>query len=1013
MNKHTVGFKKKLIATAVASYALVGLSGTALAQSGDMVEEIVVTGIKGSLQRSMDIKRQSQGVVDAISAEDIGKFPDTNLAESLQRITGVSIDRRNGEGSKVTVRGLGPDFNLVMLNGRQMPGATIEDTTASGSRSFDFANIASEGVKAIEVYKTARADISSGGMGATINIVTPKPLTDASTASVGIKGVWDESSPDAELTPEISGIYSESFADGKFGIAITGSYQERQGGAASANIGTGWRSFAGTVQQDWGGEETVDWEWGGIGFNDGGNHQNRPADNDVYSTPQQMGYAFSEFERKRTNGQLTLQFAPTETVTATLDYTYSQNEIKETYSDVGAWFNFGGQSTIFTNKSSPSVQTPLLYSEDMAAGDLPMGVGEASRLYENDSIGFNIEWMPTDSLKLSLDVHSSTAEARPDNEYGNSVGIAVSGFVRERSTIDVRGDMPILVLDILDGAGGSALRTEDLQVSGSFFRNSQMKHDIDQVQFDGEWEFNDNLNIKFGVARTESEYSSAFSNVQRETWGGLGNPGDVPAEFFTRETILDRFSGSRGNITAEEMALLGGTNTQPLNERFVFNFKDIRDFAAANYDDGEGLASCADGSTWYCAMAPDTFNEILEESTSAYIQANFESVIADMPYAVNAGVRYESTEVETPATAQSYGPIRWLSGNELTLPRVGEPVTITDSGEYDFFLPSIDFRIEVVDDVVLRASYGQSIARPGWLQLRGGTAYDQLVRPQGGTANRGTPGLEPYKSDNYDVSVEWYYDDANYVSVGYFEKRVENFIGSRVVREDGPLANTPHPNGGARAQAAIASGIAPNDYPAIRQYIYDNFADPETAYLDGNGDIVIVGIPGEDPNAIFEINEVANSDQKVKIDGIEFAVQHTFWDTGFGVIANYTMVNESTEFNDLLLRDPQFAITGVSDTANLVAFYEKNGFQARIAYNWRDSFLASGASGTGNNPIYVDEYSQVDLNVSYDINDNLTVFAEALNITEEAGRNYGRSYEQVLGYFEGYARYNIGARYRF
>src|SRR5690554_4792286 len=146
MNKNTIGFKKNLIATAVASYALVGLSGTAFAQSGDMVEEIVVTGIKGSLQRSMDIKRQSQGVVDAISAEDIGKFPDTNLAESLQRITGVSIDRSMGEGSRVTVRGVGPDFNLVLLNGRQMPASSIEATNASNSRAFDFANLASESV---------------------------------------------------------------------------------------------------------------------------------------------------------------------------------------------------------------------------------------------------------------------------------------------------------------------------------------------------------------------------------------------------------------------------------------------------------------------------------------------------------------------------------------------------------------------------------------------------------------------------------------------------------------------------------------------------------------------------------------------------------------------------------------------------------------------------------------------------------------------------------------------------
>lgn len=1007
-------FKRKLIASVVASSALAGLAGGVHAQDTDqpMLEEIVVTGIRASLTRAMDIKRDSRGIVDAISAEDIGKFPDTNLAESLQRITGVSIDRRNGEGSKVTVRGLGPDFNLVTLNGRQMPGATLEDTVASGSRSFDFANLASESVTAVEVYKTSRADVPPGGMGATINIITPRPLELDSRASIGVKGVYDESSTNPELTPEISGIYTDTFADGKFGVAVTASYQERQGGSAAAQIGTGWRSFPGTVVQDWSGEAGVTNEWGGVDFNNG-NHRNQPAPEDVYSTPQQMGYAFTEFERKRTNGQLTLQFAPNDELTTTLDYTYSENDISSTYNDVGGWFNFGGQSTIFTDNETPAVQTPLLYSEDMSGGDLPMGVGQQAALYENNSIGFNAEWNPIDPLTLTFDVHSSSAEAQPGNEYGNSVGIAVSAYVRDQSTVNVKGEMPVLILDIVNGAGGNQLRPEDLQVSGSFFRNSQMKHEIDQFQLDGEWEFNDDLRLQFGIARTESDYRSAFSNVQRETWGGLGAPGDLPAEYFSRAGILDRFDGDYGQTTQEEMDFLGGSNTDPLNERFIFDFEDIRSYAAENLDDGAGPADCGNGATWYCAQAPDQFNEIHEDSDSAYAQFSWDAEVADMPLGVNAGVRYESTDVSTPATAQSYGPIEWVSANEFNMPPVGDAEPTIDSGEYDFLLPSLDLSLEVMPDVILRASYGQSIARPNWLQLRGGTTYNQGVRINGGTGSRGAPGLDPYKSDNIDLSAEWYYGAASYMSVGYFQKEVENFIGSRVVREESPLPNTPHPAMGERAQAAIDSGISPNAVEEIRQYIFDNYPDPETAYLDASGNIVIVGIPGEDPNSPFDITETANSDQSVDIDGWELAVQHNFWETGFGVIANYTMVDASTGFDNMLLRDPQFAITGVSDTANLIAFYEKDGLQARIAYNWRDSFLASTASGTGNNPIYVDEYSQVDMNVSYDLTDNLSIFLEGLNLTEESGRNYGRAYEQVLGYYQGYARYNIGARYTF
>src|SRR6188472_2494347 len=145
-------------------------------QEPENLDEVVVTGIRSSLESSMRLKRDAQGVVDGIVAEDIGKFPDTNLAESLQRITGVSIDRSIGEGSKVTVRGVGPDFNLVLLNGRPMPGSSLQDTGASNSRSFDFANLASEAVAAVEVYKTSRSETPTGGIGAAINIKTTRPL---------------------------------------------------------------------------------------------------------------------------------------------------------------------------------------------------------------------------------------------------------------------------------------------------------------------------------------------------------------------------------------------------------------------------------------------------------------------------------------------------------------------------------------------------------------------------------------------------------------------------------------------------------------------------------------------------------------------------------------------------------------------------------------------------------------------------------------------------------------------
>ena len=218
-------------------------------------DEIVVTGVRASLERSIAIKRDSFGVVDAISAEDIGKFANTNLAESLQRITGVSIDRRNGEGSTVTVRGFGAQYNLVTLNGRQLATSNIVavggdqggDGAGGFGRSFDFSNLASEGVKTLEVYKTGRAAIPSGGIGAAVNVVSRRPLDSKDTGllgSLGVKGSYDNSSSDcfdcgARVTPEVSGTASWSDPTSASACRCSGATRSATSASLASRLTTG------------------------------------------------------------------------------------------------------------------------------------------------------------------------------------------------------------------------------------------------------------------------------------------------------------------------------------------------------------------------------------------------------------------------------------------------------------------------------------------------------------------------------------------------------------------------------------------------------------------------------------------------------------------------------------------------------------------------------------------------------------------------------------------------------
>src|SRR5690606_11393976 len=227
-----------------------------------------------------------------------------NLAESLQRITGVSIDRSNNEGSKITVRGFGPEFNLVTLNGRQMP-------TTGGGRSFDFGNIATEGVSGVQVHKTARADVPSGGIGATVNISTARPLANPGLkASVGVKAVHDTSNEVGDdLTPEVSAIFSNTFADDTFGILVSGSVQERNNRAEGMAVDNWIPNVDLSISPD-------------LQLTD----NNQRADGNTWY-PQNAGYEMLDNDRKRTNGQVVLQFAPSDAFKATLDYTYSKTEL--------------------------------------------------------------------------------------------------------------------------------------------------------------------------------------------------------------------------------------------------------------------------------------------------------------------------------------------------------------------------------------------------------------------------------------------------------------------------------------------------------------------------------------------------------------------------------------------------------------------------------------------------------------------------------------------------------------
>ena len=982
-------FKKKILSSSVA-LALVGSVVPAYAQDGALIEEVIVEGgIRGSLKRSMDVKRDSAGVVDAISAEDMGKFPDANLAESLQRITGVSISRQRGEGSQVTVRGFGPEYNLVTLNGRQMP------THSNTSRSFDFGDLASEGIAGVQVYKTGRADVPTGGIGSSINISTTRPLdAPGQIASFTAKMVNDTSTREGdEITPEFSAIYSNTFADDTIGIAITAVSQERNNGVNAVET-TGWFTRAG----DHSGA-------GGIPNDENQVNRSNSAD-EFYSIPQQIAYAINEYESKRTNGQLVLQWAPTETVTASVDFIHSELQLGHTMSDLSAWFSNSAAVSQSSLWNDGPQRSPLMYAETHNYADYAMGVHKDGSVNENNSVGLNLEWQATDSLILELDYHDSSAESGADSPYGTSSLVTMASFNKVGSAVYYGKEMPVLELNLNSGADGAErpLYKDDMVVTGSVFGNQAAEMNIEQTKFSGVYEISDSSSIDFGLQLTKMDNRYVSSNVQLDNWGGFTQPGELSA-------VIER-SSMQGQFEQ-----LGGSNDpRQQTEYFTTSLEEIIAVAEASCTArGAEYAQVGDCGTGYCASTDWTVDKrTTEETKAAYIQFNHSSYINDLPMNLQFGVRYEETDITSAALAPTYDAVYWLGGNEFTMLEAtdaeGNAIQAFDdySGEYSIVLPSIDFDVEIIENLVLRASYSTTVTRPSFTDIQGGITVDGTsFKNTGGFAGGGNPGLVPIESDNIDLSVEWYYGDASYVSVGYFEKDVANFIGSST-REGVTLFNLNWPLGGDLYNQAVAdSGIDPLKYTEVGAYIFANY--PDHPAIDGDR---IYGVDG-DPLVTFEIDSPANQ-ENAKVDGLELNLQHNFGDTGFGMIANATFVNADVAYDNMKINS-QFVLNGLSDSANLVAFYDKDGLQARLAYNWRDAFLAGVGQGAGtySNPTNVEAYGQLDISASYDYSDNLTIFFAGLNVLEETYNVFGRDELQVLQAGQTGARYDVGIRYTF
>jgi TonB-dependent receptor len=1082
--------KKRSVFTSKALFTIVGgavLVNPALAQdqqadqSGEVLEEVVVTGLRGSLKASMETKRDAIGVVDAINAEDIGKFPDTNLSEALQRITGVSIDRRNGEGATVTARGFGPDFNMVTLNGRQMPAADAfanAAPTAGGvagnTRSFNFANLAAESISAVEVYKTGRADVATGGIGASINVRTARPFdNDGLVLNLGAKALNDSTNRVGDdFTPELSGIFSYTTEGKRFGVGLAMSYQKRDSGSTGSTVND-WHIHPWNTDLDANRSITPL----NVNNNDtpydpdddfvDANVNHAPAQGQLYGIPNDIRYVFSDVERERINAQATLQFAPIEGLTLTADYTLAINEIKEDRGEQTIWLQRNGFDFIEFD-TNEAVATPVMLHE-LTGASKDYGYEQQHREQQNDlrSIGLNASWDVSERLNLNFDFHDSEARSLPDDGVtgGGETAFSLAGRVPStclesyppnpddpdpEATIPCRNPsnfwtqtfqfsngIPIASRTLypsrfaaLDGGPGitnygfdaSSLGSQVLRIA----YNDQTT-EIKQSRIDGKFQMTDTSTFGFGVETRamESRQRSSGGYLALGDWG-VGDSGTVPdmVALLTPFSLTGAFDDFNP-VGAPTGGWKGNANV--LGQWGI-------DHGYRNWTED----SSTDGELRY-NPGYNTDSTVAEDTLSAYAQVAFKLELGARPSNLVLGVRYEETDVRSANNLLVPTALLWQDDNDFQVvrPNVGNETLITGDGRYHNLLPNLDFDIALTDALKARFSYSRTIARPNYFNLSagqipatpGGSTLVGGFTPPGGQNN---PGLLPLESDNFDVSVEYYFSDKGYVSLGAFQKNVENFIGNSV--ENINLYGIRNQTGGPRAQqardflddngfsiddSALFTAIAMLENPGTFTDDNGTWTGGLDNYDGSNAQHVAFAtrydiLPNaEDPLYTFAVSTPVNN-KEAKIHGFEFGGQYFFGDSGFGLLANYTVVRGDIGYD--VTSDPnenQFALLGLSDSANAVLMFEKFGLSARLAYNWRDEFLQNLNVGQWRNPIFVEAFDQIDLNIGYDINDQFAVSFEAVNLTGEDVRWHGRSAKQMWRLEDLGARYAVGARYKF
>lgn len=879
--------------------ALALSSGAALAQDatvGDGAPEeenaIIVTGIRASLADAVATKRNADAIVDAISAEDIGKFPDRNVAESLQRVPGVVTNREFGEGERVALRGLNSNLTRTLVNGHAVATADwfVLDQL-SATRNFNYLVMPSDVVGELQVFKSPTADIEEGGIGGTVNVLTRKPLDiDPFVAAISLEGAYTERAD--SLDPQVSGVLSWSNDAGTFGILAAGVYQKRN------------------IRRD--GFEILGYD---PGLDPAG--QGR-------QVPVLIGSALFQQERERFGGNVELQFRPSDNLEFGISGLWTRFDANNTNFNYLAWpsrAGIGGGATFDNLKVEGDTIVGGSISDVGAAG----GFGQVYDIIDREAfaetqyIAGNFKYETNGGLTISGQLGYTKAD-------GDTVRQPFVEFLGSSDfTYDLSGDAPVVSFDSVDPTVPNDLAFE-------FASNHSIGNDDDEffayLDFEKELDLGALEAVKVGFKYTDHHRDTDF---QATTYGGFFLP--FRADGCGGVCTASSFGGGQtpGDY-AENIAVSGS-----LTDFFLPDPKLIRDLIGA-------FPAAFDRLPLYSEIFA-----IDEKVFGGYVMGKF----GGDNWRGNAGVRIVNTD------QTSSGFIQGAEGPGQVSNAYGDFLPVTEKRSYTDILPSVNLSLDLSDKLVLRAAAARTLTRPDFTDI----APRVSLNPGALTGSGGSADVEPYRANQFDLSLEYYAPNNALFAIALYYKDVQNFVTDEISNEVFSI---------------------------------------ETAAPDMTRCVATPGSTNPDLyDCQFAINRRTNGGT-AEVKGIELIAQTPVFGN-FGINANYSYSDAKANTGD--------PIPGNSKHAFQVGgYYEDDRLSAQLTYNWRDDFFITFDRAS---PLNQKAFGSLDASLDFRLTGNATLTFDAVNLTNEKIEQFaGESFRPRAIYDNG-RYFFFGARFEY